>query len=60
MGFTQVINIVRGGIRQAYNDIQALDKTITNMAVVTDMSISELWGKINEYMSVAQQYGVTT
>lgn len=60
MGFSQIINIVRGSIRQAYNDIKALDKTITNMAVVTDMNISELWGKINEYMNVAQQYGVTT
>jgi hypothetical protein len=33
---------------------------MTNIAVVTDMSIGELWGKINEYMAVAKQYGVTT
>jgi TP901 family phage tail tape measure protein len=33
---------------------------MTNIAVVTDMSVSDLWGKINEYMSIAQQYGVTT
>ena len=46
--------------RNAYQDIQNLDKAITNIAVVTDMSISDLWGKINEYMSIAQQYGVTT
>jgi len=26
---------------------------MTNIAVVTDMSVSDLWGKINEYMSVA-------
>jgi TP901 family phage tail tape measure protein len=24
------------------------------------MSVGDLWGKINEYMSIAQQYGVTT
>lgn len=60
MGFSQIINIVRNGIRNAYQDIQNLDKAMTNIAVVTDMSVSDLWGKINEYMSIAQQYGVTT
>jgi TP901 family phage tail tape measure protein len=33
---------------------------MTSIAVVTDMSVGDLWGKINEYMSIAQQYGVTT
>ena len=60
MGISQIVNIVRNGVRQAYQDIQNLDKTMTNIAVVTNMSVSDLWGKINEYMSVAQQYGVTT
>lgn len=60
MGFSQIINIVRNGVRNAYQDIQNLDKAMTNIAVVTDMSVSDLWGKINEYMSIAQQYGVTT
>lgn len=60
MGLTQIINIIRNGIRNAYRDIQNLDKAMTNIAVVTDMSVSDLWGKINEYMSIAQQYGVTT
>ena len=60
MGAQQVINLVKQGIRQAYQDIQGLDKAMTNIAVVTDFSVSDLWGKINEYMSIAQQYGVTT
>ena len=60
MSAQQVINLVKQGIRQAYQDIQGLDKAMTNIAVVTDMSVSDLWGKINEYMSIAQQYGVTT
>jgi hypothetical protein len=45
--------MVKDGIRQAYQDIQGLDKAMTNIAVVTDMSVGDLWGKINEYMSVA-------
>ena len=60
MSAQQIINIVKQGIRQAYQDIQGLDKAMTNIAVVTDMSVSDLWGKINEYMSIAQQYGVST
>ena len=60
MSVQQIINIVKNGIRQAYQDIQGLDKAMTNIAVVTDMSVGDLWGKINDYMSIAQQYGVTT
>ena len=33
---------------------------MANIAVVTDMSIGDLWSKINEYMSIAKEYGVTT
>lgn len=60
MSAQQIVNMVKNGIRQAYEDIQSLDKAMTNIAVVTDMSVSDLWGKIDEYMSIAQQYGVTT
>lgn len=60
MSAQQIITMVRAGIRQALADIKGLDTAMTNIAVVTDMSVSELWGKIDEYMSIAQQYGVTT
>jgi TP901 family phage tail tape measure protein len=33
---------------------------MTNIAVVTNMSVDQLWGQIDQYMSIAQQYGVTT
>lgn len=59
-GFQQIVNVVRGGIQKAYQDIQNLDKAMTNIAVVTSMSVEDLWGKIDQYMSIAQQYGVTT
>lgn len=60
MGTYQVINLIRRGIRSAYQDITNLDKAMTNIAVVTDYNVSDLWGQINKYMSVAKQYGVTT
>lgn len=55
-----IITKVREGIHQAWTDIQGLDKAMTNIAVVTDMSVSDLWSKIDQYMAIAQQYGVTT
>lgn len=55
-----IITKVREGMHQAWVDIQGLDKAMTNIAVVTDMSVSDLWGKIDEYMAIAQEYGVTT
>lgn len=60
MGAREVIGYIKQGIRSAYQDIQGLDKAMTNIAVVTDMSTSDLWGKIDQYMGMAQKYGVTT
>ena len=56
----QAINMIKDGLRQAWTDIKGLDKAMTNIAVVTDMSVSDLWGKIDQYMAIAQEYGVTT
>lgn len=60
MSTRDIINYIKQGIRSAYQDIQGLDKAMTNIAVVTDMSVSDLWGKINDYMAIAKEYGVTT
>lgn len=60
IGTRAIINQVRKGIRQAYQDIKSLDAAMTNIAVVTDMSVGDLWDKIDSYMSIAKQYGVTT
>lgn len=60
MGAREIINYVKKGVREAYKDIQNLDKAMTNIAVVTDFSTEDLWGQINDYMAIAKQYGVTT
>lgn len=60
MGAREIINYTKRGIREAYQDIRNLDKAMTNIAVVTDFSVEELWGQINDYMAIAKQYGVTT
>ena len=60
MGAQQVITMVKSGLHSAYADIKSLDSAMTEIAVVTDYSVSDLWGKIDEYMGIAKQYGVTT
>ena len=60
IGAYAIINKISQTIRKAWSDIQNLDKAMSSIAVVTDMSVSDLWGKLNEYMDIAQQYGVTT
>lgn len=38
--------------------IKELDKSITNIAVVTNLSQEQLWGRMSSYMSLAQEFGV--
>ena len=59
-GFYEVINLTKRTIRGAINHIRELDKVMTEIAVVTDMTQKELWDQISVYSDMAQQYGATT
>lgn len=58
LGIYAIVRKVTTAIKNAINNIKELDKTITNIAVVTNMSQEDLWGRIGEYTNRAQQYGV--
>ena len=60
MGFTQVLRLTKTAIRNVIKDIRNLDKVMTEIAVVTNMSQSDLWAQMNTYQSIAKQYGVAT
>jgi TP901 family phage tail tape measure protein len=60
MGFSSVINMARDALRNAYDHIRKLDSVMTEIAVVTDMTQSQLWDQISTYSAIAQQYGATT
>lgn len=60
VGLYAIVRKVTQAVRNAFNNIKELDKTITSIAVVTNMSQQDLWGKIGEYTEMAQQYGVAT
>lgn len=59
-GFNEVINLTKRAISDAVSHIRELDKVMTEIAVVTDMTQKELWDQISTYSDMAQKYGATT
>ena len=51
-----VVRMVGNAIRSITTNIQELDKTITEISIVTDMSHSDLWGQMDKYISLADKY----
>ena len=60
LGLNNAINLVRRAIRSAFNTIRDLDKAMTETAVVTNFSVSDMWSQLPEYTKQANQLGVTT
>ena len=59
MGFYQVLNMTRSAVASMKNHIQELDKVMTQIAVVTNMTQEDLWAQIGKYSEIARQYGVS-
>ena len=59
-GLNNAINLARRAIQNAFNTIKELDKTMTETAVVTDFSISDMWEQLPEYTKRANELGVAT
>lgn len=51
-----VLRIVSNAARKIISDIQELDKTITEIAIVTNMTQKELWGQMQTYSEMARSY----
>ena len=58
-GMTGMLNIFRRAIQSTVNTIQELDSVMTETAVVTDYTVSDMWNKIDEYADVASKLGVS-
>lgn len=54
-----VIRIVKKAIDDVKNTLTDLDKTITEIAIVTDMTQKDLWGQMSDYTAMARQYGAS-
>ena len=59
-GLNNAINLIKRAIRGAFETIKELDKAMTETAVVTDFSVSDMWEQLPEYTKRANELGVTT
>ena len=55
-----MINLFKRGIDSAIDSVKQLDKAMTDTAVVTDYSVSDMWGMLPEYTKLANELGATT
>lgn len=51
---------VRSEIRKTYEDIKTLDKSFASIAMVTDKSVSDMWGTYEQYANMASELGQKT
>lgn len=54
------VQLFKRAIRSAYESVKELDSAITEMAVVTDYSINDIWGNMPQYTKTAVELGATT
>ena len=54
-----MINLLKRGLREALQTIKDLDKAMTETAVVTRYSVSDMWAKLPEYTANANALGAT-
>lgn len=53
------VRMVGQAIRSVISTIQELDKTITEIAIVTDMTQDQLWSQMQSYTAMARQYAAS-
>lgn len=58
--FTNAYQQLNQVLRQTLSDVQSLDKAFGSIAMVTDMSIQDLWGSYSDYAEIAGRLGQST
>ena len=59
LGLAGAANVMRSALRDAMATIKELDATMTEMAVVTDLSVGDYWDQLPEYSKRASELGVS-
>ncbi len=57
---SNAIQLFKNSIRSAFETVKELDKTMTETAVVTDFSVTDMWNQLPEYTKRANELGVAT
>lgn len=53
------VRMVSNAVRSVISTIKELDKTITEIAIVTNMTQSQLWDQMSDYTAMARQYAAS-
>ena len=59
LGLSGAAQVLRAALRDAMATITELDATMTQMAVVTDLSVGDYWDQLPEYSKRASELGVS-
>ena len=59
LGLNGAVQLMRRALRDAIATIKELDATMTEMAVVTDLSVGDYWDQLPEYSARASELGVS-
>ena len=59
-GLNNSIQLLKRGLREAYNTVKELDSAMTETAVVTDFTVSDMWNQLPLYTKTANELGATT
>lgn len=52
------VNLFKRAIKEAFSAIKELDSAMTEVAVVTDFSVGDMWDQLPEYTSKANELGL--
>ena len=58
-GLTNSVYLLRRALTSAMETVKELDKTMTEAAVVTEFSVSDMWNKLPQYTEQASRLGAT-
>ena len=59
-GLQNMIQLFRRGLSDTIQTVRDLDKAMTDTAVVTDMTVGDLWAQLPDYTKLANKLGATT
>ena len=59
LGLQGAAQVLRSALRDAMTTIKELDATMTEMAVVTDLSVGDYWDQLPQYSAQASELGVS-
>lgn len=57
--WSEGLNLIKRGAREAFQAVKDLDDAMTGTAVVTDFSVSDLWDMLPKYTDTANKLGAT-